>query len=320
MEESRVAVLLSAYHGEENIAAQLESILRQECPAKVSILVRDDGSTDGTAAILREYAARYDRIELFTGGNIGSVGSFFALFYTAVARGFDYYAFCDQDDVWLPDKLSAALTALEREENGAPVLYGGCSYLADEQLRKTGKTTQTQRREIAFFNTAIQNICPGHSQVLNHALASRIVQRTKSLDGVYSWDLWVANAAAVTGKIIFDPTPHTLYRQHGNNQLLYGTGKPAWVKSRIARLKKRETRQFTVQLAAFTRQFRADMTPQQAREAEAFLAAQSGVFKRLRCACTTKFYRQRAAETAAFRVLCALGAYRPASSDGNGKK
>lgn len=320
MEESRVAVLLSAYNGEKTIAAQLDSILHQNCSAKVTVLVRDDGSTDGTAAILRSYMARYRAIEMLTGGNIGSVGSFFALLRHALARGFDYYAFCDQDDVWHADKLSAALTALEREENGAPVLYGGCSYLVDEQLRKTGGTTQTQKRELTFFNTAIQNICPGHAQVLNRALAEKLVQRTNSLAGVYSWDLWVANAAAVTGKIIFDPMPHTLYRQHGDNQLLYGTGKPAWVKSRIARLKKRETRQFTVQLAAFTRQFRADMTPQQAREAEAFLAAQSGVFKRLRCACTTKFYRQRAAETAAFRVLCALGAYRPASSDGNGKK
>lgn len=319
MEERTAAVLLSAYNGEKNIDAQLESLLQQDCPAKIRILVRDDGSTDGTAALVRAYAAEHDGIELLTGGNIGAVGSFFALLAEAVGRGFDYYAFCDQDDYWLADKLSAALTALEREDDAQPLLYGGCSYLADEQLRKTGGTTQAKKREIAFFNTAIQNICPGHNQVLNHALAQRIVQQTKTLDGIYSWDLWVTNAAAVTGKIVFDPEPHTLYRQHGGNQLPYGAGKLSWIVSRLRRLHGSEGRKFSSQLAAFAAAFDPMLSAEQKREVNRYFSAQYGFFSRAGYACTTKLYRQKPRETAMFRLLYALGAYRPEGAPGSNK-
>lgn len=317
MGKNTVAVLLSTYNGAAHIAAQLDSILCQRCSAKVTVLVRDDGSTDGTAALVRDYAARYREIELLTGGNIGSVGGFFALLCTALSRGFDYYAFCDQDDVWLPDKLSAALSALQREAGDAPLLYGGCSYLTDEKLRRTGGTTQLQRRDITFFNTAIQNICPGHTQVLNQALAEKLVQRTKTLDGIYSWDLWVANAASVAGKIVFDSAPHTLYRQHGGNQLHYGAGKLAWLMSRLRRLCGNESRKFSVQLAAFAAAFEEALNAAQREEAERFFTAQTGFFSRLQYACTSRFYRQKRSETAVFRMLYALGAYRP-EEEGDG--
>lgn len=313
MKKRTVAVLLSAYNGETNLAAQIDSVLRQDCDAQVTLFIRDDGSTDHTAAILRAYAAQHGNIEVLFGENSGLCVSFFALLRTALTRGFDYYAFCDQDDVWLPDKLSAALRALA--DVPQPMLYGGCSYLVDASLRKTGGTTQLRRRALGFFNTAIQNICPGHSQVLNRALAEVIVRRTGALDGVYSWDLWVANAAAVTGQIFFDPEPHTLYRQHGNNQLHYGTGKLAWAKSRLARLRKQEGRRFSTQLAAFAAAFASDLTAEQKQEVARYFAAQSSFFSRVRYACSTGFYRQRPLETLAFRVLYALGAYRPVGKE-----
>lgn len=310
-ERSGVAVLLSAYNGEKYIARQLDSILAQDMDEPLTVLVRDDGSTDGTRAILRDYAAHCPALEVIEGENLGLTESFFALLRAALTRDFEYFAFCDQDDEWLPDKLSCALSALRREKDGTPLLYGACSYLTDEALQETGALTQRKLRPLTFYNTAIQNICPGHNQVLDRALAQLVAARSEDTAGIYSPDLWIANAAAVTGRIVFDDTPHTRYRQHASNQLGYGEGRLAWLAGRVQRLKKQESRKMSTQLERFTRLFADALTAEQTEELRRFFAAQESFSKRLSYVFSTRLYRQRSGETLAFKVLYLLGAYRP---------
>ena len=107
---------MSTYNGEKYLREQIDSILNQDYP-EISLLIRDDGSTDGTVDILKEYAQKYRDIDYYVGENLGVQNSFFDLMKRADKRAY-YYAFADQDDVWLPGKIKRAIELLEREEIG----------------------------------------------------------------------------------------------------------------------------------------------------------------------------------------------------------
>ena len=106
--DSSVIVVMSTYNGEKHLREQIDSILAQD-RQPVSLLVRDDGSTDGTVQILEEYE-KQGALELIRGENLGVVGSFISLI-ARVADSADYIALSDQDDVWHADKLSRARDA-----------------------------------------------------------------------------------------------------------------------------------------------------------------------------------------------------------------
>ena len=93
----KVAVLMSSYNGEKYIRPQIDSILAQEGNFELSLFVRDDGSTDKTQAILQEYAQKR-KLTWYTGNNLGPARSFMDLLKKC--KGFNYYAFADQDDYW----------------------------------------------------------------------------------------------------------------------------------------------------------------------------------------------------------------------------
>ncbi len=100
-ENSRVQVLMSTYNGERFLEEQIESLLSQSWK-NLEILIRDDGSTDGTMEILERYCMRYSNIQVFAGENVGVAKSFFELLEESDG---DFVAFCDQDDVWLEHKV-----------------------------------------------------------------------------------------------------------------------------------------------------------------------------------------------------------------------
>src|SRR5690242_9732967 len=107
-----VQVLLSTYNGEPYLRPQLDSVLAQDYP-RLTILARDDSSQDGTLALLREYAARYPALTVLSGENRGAAQSFMQLLQWSSPAA-DYFAFCDQDDVWHSDKISRAVEWLRR--------------------------------------------------------------------------------------------------------------------------------------------------------------------------------------------------------------
>ena len=112
MNTNRIAVLLSAYNGEQYIEDQVRSILNQESIDSLTIIVRNDGSKDGTVDILQKLRKEQNNIEILDEQNIGFAASFLRLLEYAYNKGYDYYAFSDQDDYWLPEKLSIAIKAL----------------------------------------------------------------------------------------------------------------------------------------------------------------------------------------------------------------
>ena len=115
----KVKVLLSTYNGAEFLQEQMNSIL-QQTHGDVDIVVRDDGSTDRTISILEAYE-KAGQITLHKGQNLGFALSFFELL--KVAGEADYYAFADQDDIWLDYKMAYAVKKLEKEDPQMPTLY-----------------------------------------------------------------------------------------------------------------------------------------------------------------------------------------------------
>ncbi len=114
----KLIVLLSTYNGEKYLAKQLDSLLEQELsPDK--IIIRDDGSNDGTLSIIKDYAEQNKIIEYYCGENKGPAGSFWDLICNCEKA--DYYALCDQDDYWFKDKLKVAVETIEKEDNNIPL-------------------------------------------------------------------------------------------------------------------------------------------------------------------------------------------------------
>lgn len=302
--KEKVAVLLSAYNGEKYIAKQVESIEKQTISDDITLIIRNDGSTDNTLNILQNLAKKYSNIMLINGKNIGLIRSFFTLLEFAVKKyEFEFYAFSDQDDYWQKNKLESAIGRLDHEKRDIPLLYGCTSIIVDEDLKPTGFKTQTQKKDITFFNSAIQNIIPGHNQVLNQKLATLLVDQPVNYSKIYSQDLWITNVAAVMGKIVFDNNPHTLYRMHGNNELGYGTSRFNRIISHLKRLNKKESKKIAMQLNYFYECYKTALTVEQRKKLENFFESQKKLKDRIKYTNKMRLYRQNDKETFLLKTL-----------------
>lgn len=119
----QINVLVSTYNGEKYIEEQLKSIDCQTY-SNVHVYVRDDGSTDHTVELVNRYIRENelsDKYTVATGENIGFSKSFHLLMQMADSG--EYWAFCDQDDVWYPNKLSNAVKWMQTQKNDIPLLY-----------------------------------------------------------------------------------------------------------------------------------------------------------------------------------------------------
>jgi glycosyltransferase involved in cell wall biosynthesis len=212
----QVAVVMSTYNGARFVREQVESILSQLAPDDL-LLVRDDGSRDGTAAQIRMIAD--SRIRLDEGENVGFARSFFALL-AAVPPEADVVLLSDQDDVWLPSKIARARDSLRACDG--PALYFSRLQLVDEQLRPLGLTTGWPRGP-SFTNALAENIVTGCTIALNRA-ALGLVLRLGDPSKIRFHDWWIYLVVSAFGQVIADPEPTVLYRQHGRNVIGRGAG------------------------------------------------------------------------------------------------
>ena len=126
----KILVLMATYNGGKYLREQLDSVFLQK-NVDITVLVRDDGSIDNTCAILDEYSKRYNLI-WYSGQHLNVANGFYNLMEEAVKMDFDYFAFCDQDDVWDTDKLSIGVSAICSFNE--PALYYCGQRLADGNL------------------------------------------------------------------------------------------------------------------------------------------------------------------------------------------
>jgi hypothetical protein len=138
------------------------------------------------------------------------------------------FAFCDQDDVWVPEKLSRSIDALRDVPDDVPAIYCTRQYLVDKNLNSLG-CSQKLKRPASFRNALVQNIVTGCTVVMNARARSVILSARMPANSMHDWWSYLAVTAA-GGKIIFDDEPSLLYRQHDSNAI----GNPGSIMSRAA--------------------------------------------------------------------------------------
>ncbi|MBP3228308.1 MAG: glycosyltransferase family 2 protein [Bacteroidaceae bacterium] len=225
-----VNVLMATYNGARYLRQQLDSILAQE-GVDVSLTVRDDGSTDTTPAIFDEYRERCNLRILHDTDHLGPARGFMRLL--AQCADADLYAFADQDDYWLPDKLAAAAEKLQTAGD-SPALYFSPTHIADADLAPVA--VQDIRPLLTFGESLVAEFVSGCTMVMNHALRRLLLSYTPTYLPMH--DVWAYSVAqAVGAHIAFDPTPHILYRQHAANAVgATGSALGEWRK-RLQRLR-----------------------------------------------------------------------------------
>jgi len=191
---------------------QIESVLQQRL-ASTFLLVRDDGSTDGTADLLREYAAN-PKVGVIFGENVGIVGSFFELL-KAAPKAF-LYAFCDQDDWWDPGKLERAAGMLERFHGQGPAGVH-CGYAVTDESLRIQYYSRGPGRGYSFENALVQNIITGCTLCINSHAREKVVGCLPNTNAVVMHDWWLYLVLSSMGHISYDPQVGVLYRQHGGN-------------------------------------------------------------------------------------------------------
>lgn len=226
-----LVILLSTYNGEEYLKEQLDSLLAQDYK-DFEVLVRDDGSIDGTIDILKDYASKYSFIKYYIGNNMGPYKSFWDLLKKTDEK--DYYALCDQDDMWFKDKLSSAVNMMKKEDNNIPLLYC-CNYqLTDKYLNPIETNISGLFSYTDFAHSLLYTSRPGCTFVFNNEARKKILEYDiNSYTTVH--DSLIHKIVCMFGKMMIDDNAHIYYRQHENNYIgLLGNKRQAF----FARIKR----------------------------------------------------------------------------------
>lgn len=216
-----ITVLMATYNGEKYLAEQIESILAQSAQDFV-LHILDDASSDGSFAIAEQYAQTHpdkitaERCEK----NSGSAK--YTFLRLAAKYQDDYVMFCDQDDVWMPEKIAHTLACMQAAEarNGrdVPILVhtdmtvvrADMSEMADSFWAYGNMPIHRTRRQ----DIAMQNVVTGCSAMYNRAM-SVLLKEAPAAYNMHDW--WVALLAATFGRIEALDEATLNYRQHGNN-------------------------------------------------------------------------------------------------------
>ncbi len=233
-----ISVLLATFNGVPYLRRQLESLAYQTS-LPTELIVGDDGSFDATRSIIEEFAETSPFIVRWVpphNERLGPRKNFARLL--GYASG-DYIFFCDQDDVWLPDKITLSLKEMQRLEG----LYGldtPCLVHTDLSVVDSSDTIiapsfwRYQHLEPSLslkLNAALaQNVATGCTMSVNRAAVNAIVP--VPLTGPLMHDWWfLVVTLAIGGKVSYIDCPTALYRQHGANAVgAKGWGLPGILK------------------------------------------------------------------------------------------
>lgn len=206
-----VCILLSTFNGDKYLQDQIESLISQE-GVSISIVARDDGSTDRTVEILKQGLLEGTINELVYDGHIGSTRSFVELMLKAPKA--DYYAFCDQDDVWNSKKCQELVNLLNNS-NSASIAF--CNRRIIDGEGKFRKIVNTRPDKLVLNNAIIENSIPGNTMIIN-VKALEVLTKIK-WDNVVHYDALIYLYFSLSGEIYFCQKNLVDYRIHIGNQI-----------------------------------------------------------------------------------------------------
>jgi glycosyltransferase involved in cell wall biosynthesis len=206
--EPLISVALCTYNGARYLREQLDSLLAQT-HRNIEIVAVDDCSTDGTLSVLQEYQRRDARVRAIANQtNLGFRNNFERAI--SLCAG-DFVAPCDQDDVWLPQKLATLLGVI----GDHPLAYCD-SELIDEQ----GASLNIAMSDIfAMVSTDDPAVFAAGNCVSGHAMLFRreLFERACPVPGCFFHDWWLAAVAASMGGVVYCGSKLVKYRYHGSN-------------------------------------------------------------------------------------------------------
>jgi glycosyltransferase involved in cell wall biosynthesis len=301
---SRVHVLLATYNGVEYLGEQLRSIESQSLPV-ARVTIRDDGSTDGTPSFLQEWARGRSFVRFLHGPRLGVTNNFFTLLKDS-QEDCDYFAFCDQDDVWLPDKMERAVQALRKYPAEEPGLYCSRVEYVNERLSHLGYSRIPKR--ISFANALVDNIATGCTVVLNSA-ARELICKKLPVRSALLHDWWSYLTVSALGRVAYDEKPSIKYRQHANNQAGAPPSSGELFKRRIVKFFRRDGNEqlFSNQALEFKRCFGELLSVRDRDILERFLSVRRGLWTRAWYSAAMEVRRQTWIDTAVLRTMILLG-------------
>jgi len=223
MDKKEIAILMATYNGEKYLGEQIDSILSQTYH-KWHLYIHDDGSTDNTISIAEDYQRRNtDRITLLHYPPQGGAGKNFISMMERVDA--EYYMFCDQDDVWLPEKVNISVTAMIQQESahiGKPIIVCTDLYLTDKDLNITFQSRNRFSSLYPQYIKTFDDCAPtagvtGCTMLFNNT-AKKCYSYTLPADTLH--DCWLLLCTLKNGGVLhYIDKPLVYYRQHGNNTL-----------------------------------------------------------------------------------------------------
>ena len=213
----KVNILMSTYNGQQFLAEQIRSIQEQSY-SDWTLFIRDDGSSDNTKEILKDFERQDSRIHLIDSDksdNLGVIKSFHKLVNHDRA---DYYFFSDQDDVWLPNKLELSLKEAQNYLADLPLMVYMDLKVVNQDLEIMTESmvkSQSHHANTELVQELTENTVTGGVAMINHALA----EMWQETDDILMHDWYLALLASAFGNLVFIDQPGELYRQHSDNVL-----------------------------------------------------------------------------------------------------
>lgn len=210
---NKVAIILSTYNGGQYIEEQLESLLNQAFK-DIEIFIHDDGSKDDTVSKIKKFEEKNSCIHMVEGsGGCGYPACFINLLHKV--EGFNYYAFCDQDDVWLPHKIDVAVKQLAKEDGEKPLLYYTAVEYCDSELKHIRDSRFADGKSECMKVTLQEMLFGGEAMGMTFVFNQKAREALLRANQVVTFKDWFLKIyCAACGVVYYDPKPSAKYRRH----------------------------------------------------------------------------------------------------------
>lgn len=270
-----VDILLAAYNGEKYLNEQIQSVLNQT-HKNFRLLIRDDCSQDGTQVILQHWSSLYpDKIVILpSDSREGAKGNFSVLMGQAESP---YILFCDQDDIWMKDKVEKSLDLMLKTESkygkSIPCLVHTDLKVVSEDLTSIADSfwnfSRLNPQADSFHRLLMQNTVTGCTALINKSLFN-LLRNIPNESIMHDW--WTALVASAFGRIAYLCEPTVLYRQHKGNVIgAQKFGTVAHLKKALKTLRY-EGRTYQIQAKAFHEKYHAQLDRKSENALKAYLS------------------------------------------------
>ncbi|MDB2103246.1 glycosyltransferase [Clostridium paraputrificum] len=212
-----ITIIMSTYNGNAYIAEQLDSLLNQK-DVSINLFVRDDGSRDNTVEIINSYKDQFNKVVIVKEENIGATASFHRAAKLAFEEGekTEFYAFCDQDDIWLREKLITGINKICNRNANRPNLYFSNLIMVDNEHNHLGVLIDDKLVSCSRENALAAIYTYGCTCVFNRIALEKFCHISEDKNFIYH-DNWLYSICSFLGTVYYDKQSFINYRQTGKN-------------------------------------------------------------------------------------------------------